>query len=196
MVTPMFFKRKDYNDIRREQLAESLNLPTNTPARSLSIRKDGSWVLTGWIMLLSGILFVLFHVFFAIAVVSGPSMEPTLHNGQVMVLSKTDELDRFDIVVLKEREVDGGSSEHIVKRVIGLPGDRITVVGGDLFINNQHYKEPYLDAKNLKTFRQVHFDITVPEGYIFVMGDNRDVSKDSRTVGSFKLEAVVGVKVK
>ena len=76
-----------------------------------------------------------------------------------------------------------------------MPGDRITVIKGKLYINNEEYVEPYLSAENIKDFAKVDWDIRVPDNHYFVLGDNRDVSKDSRQVGSFEKSAIKGAAV-
>ena len=101
---------------------------------------------------------------------------------------------RFDIVVLTEREKKNGPEKTIVKRVIGLPGDRITVINGELFINNKHYREKYVVKKNKANYDKLNWTIKVPKNEIFVLGDNRDISKDSRIVGCFKKSAIKAVK--
>ena len=184
----------NYIEEKQKKLAQSLGIePENN--KPLVLNKPKSPILKGYIFLGIGILLIAFQMCFGIVRVSGPSMLPTLHDKDFMLISKYDRVDRFDIVVLKERVVDNGPSKNIVKRVIGFGGDRITVVNGQLFINNVAYNEYYLDDENIKSFKNVNFDITVPDDYLFVMGDNRDVSKDSRTVGSFKKSAVIGVKI-
>ena len=184
----------NYIEEKQKKLAQSLGIePENN--KPLVLNKPKSPILKGYIFLGIGILLIAFQMCFGIVRVSGSSMLPTLHDKDFMLISKYDRVDRFDIVVLKERVVDNGPSKNIVKRVIGFGGDRITVVNGQLFINNVAYNEYYLDDENIKSFKNVNFDITVPDDYLFVMGDNRDVSKDSRTVGSFKKSAVIGVKI-
>lgn len=184
----------NYIEEKRNKLAQSLGVKPehNTP---LVLDKPKSPVLRGYIFLAIGVLLIAFQLCFGIVRVSGPSMQPTLHDKDFMLISKYDRVDRFDIVVLKERVADNGPSKNIVKRVIGFGGDRVTVVNGQLFINNVAYNEYYLDDANIEAFKHTSFDMTVPDGYLFVMGDNRDVSKDSRTVGSFKKSAVIGVKI-
>lgn len=184
----------NYIEEKQNKLAQSLGIEPedNNP---LVLDKPKSPILKGYIFLIIGVLLIAFQMCFSIVRVSGPSMLPTLHDKDFMLISKYDRVDRFDIVVLKERVADNGPSKNIVKRVIGFGGDRVTVVNGQLFINNVAYNEYYLDSANTEAFKTVNFDITVPDGHLFVMGDNRDVSKDSRTVGSFKKSAVVGVKI-
>lgn len=132
---------------------------------------------------------------FSIVRVDGHSMDPTLHNGQFFLAKKHDHLQRFQIIVLCERERDGGSEKLIVKRLIGFPGDNITVINGHLFVNGRQYDEYYLAGKNVANFGKLNWTITVPPDHVFVLGDNRDISKDSRIVGSFKMDAIVGVKI-
>lgn len=184
----------NYIEEKRNKLAKSLGV-TPEKTNPLVLDKPQSPVLKGYLFLIVGLLLIVFQLCFGIVRVSGPSMMSTLHDNDFILISKYDRVDRFDIVVLKERVADNGPSKNVVKRVIGFGGDRITVVNGQLFINNVSYDEYYLDDENTQVFRTVNFDITVPEGHLFVMGDNRDISKDSRTVGSFKESSVIGVKI-
>lgn len=184
----------NYIEEKQAKLAKSLGIEPEVN-KPLVLDKPKSPILKGYMFLGIGILLIAFQMCFGVVRVSGPSMLPTLHDKDFMLISKYDRVDRFDIVVLKERVADNGPSKNIVKRVIGFGGDRVTVVDGQLFVNNIAYNEYYLDDANTELFKNVNFDITVPDDYLFVMGDNRDVSKDSRTVGSFKKSAVIGVKI-
>ena len=184
----------NYIEEKQAKLAKSLGIEPEVN-KPLVLDKPKSPILKGYVFLGIGILLIAFQMCFGVVRVSGPSMLPTLHDKDFMLISKYDRVDRFDIVVLKERVADNGPSKNIVKRVIGFGGDRVTVVNGQLFVNNIAYNEYYLDDANTELFKNVNFDITVPDDYLFVMGDNRDVSKDSRTVGSFKKSAVIGVKI-
>lgn len=184
----------NYIEEKQAKLAKSLGIEPEVN-KPLVLDKPKSPILKGYVFLGIGILLIAFQMCFGVVRVSGPSMLPTLHDKDFMLISKYDRVDRFDIVVLKERVADNGPSKNIVKRVIGFGGDRVTVVDGQLFVNNIAYNEYYLDDANTELFKNVNFDITVPDDYLFVMGDNRDVSKDSRTVGSFKKSAIIGVKI-
>jgi len=85
------------------------------------------------------------------------------------------------------------TKESYIKRVIALPGEHITITeNGEVFINNEKLEETYLQS-NLKTQRTGFFyDLTVPEGHIFVMGDNRNYSDDSRRFGCIPIYKVEG----
>lgn len=105
---------------------------------------------------------------------------------------------RFDIIVFHATE-----NTDYIKRVIGLPGDRVEYRDDVLYINGKPYDEPYLDKSKQEvkvgpltssfTLREtpVGSDV-VPEGHLFVMGDNRRNSKDSRHIGAIPMEDVVG----
>lgn len=136
---------------------------------------------------------VIFHLVFSIVRVDGQSMDPTLHSNQFLLLKKNTQPSHFDIVVLTERLEPNGKEKQIVKRIIGFGGERVTVLNGRLFINDTEYIEGYLSDELSKHFKEQSFTIMVPDGYVFVMGDNRDISKDSRSVGCFKLESINGV---
>lgn len=132
-------------------------------------------------------------------IVNGKSMEPTLHGGNFgisMILDKT-KLDRFDIVTLESKE-DG---KILIKRVIGLPGETIEYKAHKLYVNGEYVEEPFL-REGTKTYKydvidgniyivSSAFKIELKEDEIFCLGDNREVSKDSRVLGAFKLEDVV-----
>ncbi|MFT9598311.1 signal peptidase I [Mesobacillus sp.] len=130
--------------------------------------------------------------------VKGASMEPTLHSQERMFVTKIGDPKRFDIVVFHATE-----DKDYIKRVIGLPGDRVEYKDDVLYINGKPYEEPYLDeSKKLITHGQLTGSFTlsetpvgsdvVPEGHIFVLGDNRRNSKDSRHIGAVPIENIVG----
>lgn len=131
-------------------------------------------------------------------VVDGESMTPTLQDKDRMIVTKIGEPNRFDIVVF--HAPDG---RDYIKRVIGLPGDKVEYKDDVLYINGKAYKEPYLE-KYKKLFKDGNLtdsftlketavgSDTVPEDCLFVMGDNRRYSKDSRAIGAVPLKKVVG----
>lgn len=185
------------NNSRENKLQKSLphlntaDLPV-FPVLKIKERKEWIWYVVFGMALITAIIF---RMAFSVSIVNGPSMMPTLHDRDVTLVHNDEKVKRFDVVVLNERLVDDGPSKRIVKRVIGFGGDVITVIDGQLYINNKKYYEPYLDEKYIKNFKNVDWTIVVPKDHIFVLGDNRDVSKDSRSVGSFKTSAIIGVEV-
>ena len=135
--------------------------------------------------------------------VKGSSMSPTLQNGDTMILYKLTKnirgIKRFDIVVIK---TDSGD---LIKRVIGLPGDKIKYEvkyvneekTGVLTINGEVVEEKFLTTSKKIGTCETNWticseEITVPEGEYFVMGDNRDDSKDSRMIGTIPFKDVKG----
>ncbi|HFI0579444.1 TPA: signal peptidase I [Streptococcus suis] len=152
--------------------------------------------------------------------VDGHSMDPTLQHQEKLVMFKTTSIDRFDIVVASETDSDG-TEKLIVKRVVGMPGDTIRYENDVLYINDQEVDEPYLDeylaafqtdklqeeyaynkqfqavAQAAQAFTQdangsVNFTVTIPEGQYYLLGDDRLVSLDSRSVGSFARDKIKG----
>lgn len=135
------------------------------------------------------------YFLFTPIVVDGESMMPTLENGDRMVVNKIEysigEPDRFDIVVFHAPE-----QKDYIKRIIGLPGETVEYKNDQLIINGKSYDEPYLDQyKSEITEGTLTEDFTselIPEGYVFVMGDNRRFSKDSRHIGIVDQKEIVG----
>lgn len=135
--------------------------------------------------------------------VVGDSMVPTLHNKELLLLSKISyklhDIKRFDIVVIKEED-------WIIKRVIGLPGDNIIYKDNKLYIDGKEVKDIYGDGttsdfdlnkiclageSNTNANYECPID-KIPEGYFLVLGDNREISKDSRSVGLIPKEEIQG----
>ncbi|WP_174730692.1 signal peptidase I [Mesobacillus harenae] len=148
------------------------------------------------------IIFAFIRTFFiSNYVVEGESMLPTLKEGNKLVVSKfgyeTSDLKHFDIIVFH-----ASKREDFVKRVIGLPGDKIEYRDDRLFINGTHKEEPFLDIYKEETLGgTLTGDFTleeltgyekVPEGKLFVLGDNRLGSWDSRHFGFISEDQVVG----
>jgi signal peptidase I len=119
------------------------------------------------------------------------SMIPTLEIGDRVLVNKFiyrfTEPKRGDIVVFTS--VDN-PKEDLIKRVIGVPGDKIAVRGGKLFLNGEPQKEPYTNKK--LPDRSFFARITVPKGHVFVMGDNRGNSADSRVFGPLPKKNIEG----
>ncbi|MGE7182487.1 signal peptidase I [Peribacillus sp. NPDC006672] len=138
---------------------------------------------------------------FAPIVVDGESMMPTLQDHERIVLTKfgtnIDSIDRFDIVVF-HATVD----KDYIKRVIGLPGDHIEYKDDTLYINGKAYEEPYLDKYKKQMagvpltgsfkLEDITGSMTVPDNQLFLMGDNRQNSLDSREIGTISVDEIVG----
>lgn len=125
------------------------------------------------------------------------SMAPTLESGEYLIVDRLTplftELSRGDIVVFTPPENWGmGDATPYVKRVIGLPGDTIFIDNGGVVRNGELLDEPYLAPGTSTAARWDILRFTVPEGQIFVMGDHRLVSDDSRGRGTIPMSAVIG----
>lgn len=144
-----------------------------------------------YFLILAAILIGLRHFVFTPVVVKGDSMDPTLADGERVIALKNTEIKRFDIVTFPAPDDEG---KNYIKRVIGLPGDTIEYKDDQLYINGKKMDEPYLDEYKgeLTDSQPLTYDFNlkdlygsekIPEGELFVLGDNRRISKDSRIIG-------------
>ena len=137
---------------------------------------------------------VLIRTFIATPViVSGSSMDPTLKNGQVLILNKLAKKYMRDDIVVIDAKING-KKERIVKRVIGLPGETLEYKDGFLYINGKRTHDDFVDKTRDFTLERVTGKKKIPENYYFVMGDNRRNSLDSRDtrVGLVKKSDIIG----
>lgn len=146
-------------------------------------------ILTVFLMLLLSLFVVYKGTGLKICHVEGESMLPTVKENATLLLNPETEIRRFDIIVFETGE------RYLIKRVIGLPGDDIHVEDGVLYVNGKAHGEPYLDAAYCTEFLKSSFDVQVPDGNYFVMGDNRDNSMDSRDIGTVPENRILGVPI-
>lgn len=112
--------------------------------------------------------------------VSGPSMAPHISSGEFVIINtlayRFGKPSRGDIVAFRH---DSVTPELYIKRVVGLPGDRIRIDHGTVYLNGARLEEPYVQFRDDRSLPEV----TVPAGSVYVLGDNRAVSEDSRAFG-------------
>lgn len=162
------------------------NLPTSPKARKKSIlRETAEWILTfafaiGLALLLRTFLFEPYFV-------DGHSMNETLQDGERLFATKFDyrwgDIARFDVVICRYP----GREEYFVKRVVGLPGDRVAVRGGILYLNGEACTEDYITYPPHYTLTE---QLLGAEDY-FVLGDNRANSNDSHIIGPLAREQII-----
>ncbi|MHC5372564.1 signal peptidase I [Enterococcus sp. LJL120] len=157
--------------------------------------RDFSLVLV--VMIFGGV--GLSFIFFSISNVNGYSMASTLRDNDVVIVKKTQNIERLDLLVFERR------NSQEIRRVIGLPGDRIEYIDDVLYVNgeiiNEHYiidlineaqRTGYNYTENFK-MQTITGEAFVPENCYFVLGDNREWAIDSREYGFVEKDQVVGV---
>jgi len=158
-----------------------------------------SWVKALVVALV--IAFIIRTFLFVPVIVDGESMMPTLHNADRMIVNKVpyyfNEPERGDIVVFHATE-----TRDYIKRVIAVPGDTMYYKDDTLYVNDKKVAEPYLKEYKAQmsgvpltedfTLEERTGETTVPKGKVFVMGDNRQNSKDSRDIGFVDEDQIVG----
>ena len=130
-------------------------------------------------------------------IVQQQSMEPNFHASDYLISSRQSyklfgEPQRGDVIVFKSELLDdNGNEKNLIKRIIGLPGDVIEITDGYVYVNGEKIQEDYLPGQGISGEMDA---ITVPENQLFVMGDNREVSEDSRSprVGTIDESTIVG----
>lgn len=136
-------------------------------------------------------VFIIFTFVLAIGFVNGSSMEPTYNDNTFFISSRWTKPKCQDVVSIQSSALD----EMIFKRVIGLPGDTLEIKDGVVYRNQRVLDEPYLEYPGI-TFPDLD-ELVIPENTLFVMGDNRPLSLDSRDprLGLVPEDEVVGTVV-
>ena len=143
------------------------------------------------VIIILGIVLALSIRFFVIEgyKISGESMAPTFDDGDYVVVEKLSykigELEIGDIVIVA---TDALAEKKIIKRVVGLEGDTLMVKDGVLYRNNEKVKEDYINLGKQEDMGETKIE----KGQVYVMGDNRNNSLDSRYLGSFTYEQIKG----
>lgn len=118
------------------------------------------------------------------AKIVGDSMEPTLHDGRYVAVNRiSKDLVAGDIIIFNIYD-----KKYLVKRVIAVEGDVLEIKNGEIHVNGVRLDEPYIKEKWYDGF----YSGVIPEGHIYVMGDNRNDSIDSRNIGSIKMNTILG----
>ena len=139
------------------------------------------------------IVIVIFLYVVSLQQVIGPSMSSTLQDGDIAILNKIGHR-FFDIERNEVVSLDYDDTKYLIKRVIGLPGDKIEYKDNVLYINGESYKETFLDegvTTDDFSIEDLGYD-TIPEDMYLVLGDNRNNSMDSREIGLIKKEDIKG----
>ncbi|MDP5273418.1 signal peptidase I [Chengkuizengella sp. 2205SS18-9] len=162
-----------------------------------------SYLNTAWewiksILIAVALVVIIRSFLFTPTVVSGQSMEPSFFNTDKLIVNKIlysiREPERGEVIIFEANQ-----EQDFIKRVIALPGETVEVKGDQVFVNGELLDEPYIqdeiDAakKNGGTYNNLDFpEAIVPEGRLFVMGDNRPNSQDSRRIGFITYDQVIG----
>ena len=149
--------------------------------------------LLPYVLILGGVILIRTFIVTPV-IVSGDSMKPNLHNGDLLLERKigynSTNIKRFDIVVIKE------DKEEIIKRIIGLPGEHISYKNNKLYVNDKVLEENF-DFRKTNDFNleEICSCNNIPEGKYLVLGDNRPISKDSRMIGLIDEKDILGKAV-
>jgi len=155
-------------------------------------------------LLLAALIFFLVRLVVLNFRVDGASMLPNLDDGQMLLVNRNayqffdvggnryypfDPPERGDVIVF---DPPTGSDKPYIKRIIGLPGEEVTFSDGNVFIDGDPLPEDYIEERTRCGARSDNCDVLVPEGYVYVLGDHRNNSSDSRVFGPVPVENVVG----
>lgn len=137
------------------------------------------------------VIYLLFQVIFGVAVIQKDSMRPNLTNGSVTVFLRLGcDYKRNDIVIFRSFY----GNELLIKRIVAVAGDRVDIDNktGKFMVNGTAQESDFIIGKTYTRETGVSFPMTVPNGCVFVLGDNREVSLDSRDFGFVDVSKIIG----
>ncbi len=192
-------KKKNWEDRRMEELLTSLDEESREAKERKAAKQERNVVreIFSWILYIAVILGITFFVITFVGQrtkVSGPSMNDTLQDGDNLILEKISyrfhDPERFDIIVFRFAH---SKNTYYIKRIIGLPGETVQIVGDDIYINGELLEEDY-GKEPMQDAGRAAQPITLGEDEYFVLGDNRNNSSDSRSasVGNVERSQIVG----
>ena len=150
------------------------------------LRSNAVYLIAGGIILVIAVFILVFGLLKHPVIVSGTSMTPTYHDGEIVKTEpyKGQEIRYGDVLVLRY------GTKTIIKRVVGLSGDTVQILNGILLVNGEPQQEewPCMEDAGLAAD-----PVVVPENCVFVLGDNRNNSTDSRVYGCFSYEDIISI---
>lgn len=175
-------ERRSYKPTKDQVIAERKRLQQNAKFKHMLFSTSAILIVVAAVAVLVATLFL------PVVQVTGTSMEPTLKEGDIIFLLKTDNFETGDLIGFNYE------GKVLLKRVIGGPGDYIIIdEEGNVSVNGEQIDEPYVTEKSLGEC-DLTFPYQVPENSWFVLGDHRNVSIDSRStaIGCVRKEQIIG----
>ena len=185
----------NHNDQQNKQIKDDVALPSidqiNNERKRMRHQSDYRKALFGTIdvlILVAAVAVLISTLLLPVLQITGSSMEPNLENGDIVMLVKTKSFETGDVCAFT------WNNRTLVKRVIGIPGDWVEMdEEGNVYVNGEKLEEPYVTDKSLGEC-DITFPYQVPDHSLFVMGDHRETSIDSRNtvVGSVDHQQIIG----
>ncbi|MBI9009609.1 MAG: signal peptidase I [Tenericutes bacterium] len=165
-----------YQFIQRKNLSESEQIVSLDKFEKLYSAVDIFSIVPIFLL----IVMVINGFFFSFAQVEGVSMQPTFCDNDAVIIKYVEEYQHDDIVILEQNDL------YLIKRLVAVPGDKLVVNASGVYVND------ILIEDNMGNFYIAYQELIIPDGYYFVLGDNRDNSEDSRMFGLKAKENMLG----
>ena len=170
----------------KQKVLEDVDPPTKKAKRHRRIKGAVKTVLEFALIVI--VVGILFQIAFGLSKVEGTSMYPTLHDRDVIIYNRLDKnYNRGDIVAITMPD-----GERYVKRVAAVAGDTVNVEGGSFYINGKEWATEQSLGETKATGDEVEYPVKVKDGEVFVLGDNRENSEDSRMFGAIETDCIKG----